>query len=105
MQLLRAGIWISVLLPISANAGEIYGTIRQGNNPVVGRSVYVSCGTRNSSPVTLNRYGSYRILAPAQGSCSLHMDGLQIGVQSYQRPARYDLEIRNVNGQARLVRR
>ena len=93
-----------ILLPVACVAGQIYGTIREGNRPVRNATVVVQCGSDRGEGRS-DQAGSYRVFVRQNGRCTLQLDAggqrveLRSAVFSYQNPVRYDLELlRTPNG-------
>lgn len=86
-----------LLLPTSVFAGQVFGTVKEGNNSVGANvTVEIQCGD-NKYPGQTDQYGSYKIYVPNPGSCVLRVlyknqsPPPEISVQSYADPQRYDL--------------
>jgi hypothetical protein len=81
----------------SAWPGEIFGSVRQGNSAVRAQ-VSVKCDGNSYGPVNTDNFGSYRLFVRERGQCTLTVDyqgqALTMGITSYERPMRYDVEVR-----------
>jgi hypothetical protein len=80
----------------STFAGEIYGTIREADQPAKGASLEVKIGDKTYSAVT-DEFGNYRVVVAETGKCQLviHFKDQSISgeVQSYWNPSRFDFSV------------
>ena len=87
-----------LLLPATLLGGPIYGTIRDGPNPLRSTAIEIACPdfAHPSSRVTskTDDSGSFRVNVERQGRCMLRIPGAtEIGVYSSEKPLRYNLEV------------
>jgi beta-lactam-binding protein with PASTA domain len=90
----------------TAQAGEIYGTVKEGGKPIkAGTKVEVKCAKGSYSAET-DKLGSYRLFAPEQGKCTLSVktsDGSpQMTVTSFEDSSRYNLVLEKKDGKSSL---
>ena len=90
----------------TAQAGEIYGTVKDGGKPVqAGTTVEVKCAKGSYSAKTDN-LGSYRLFVPEQGKCTLSVKSgavsPQMTVHSFEDSARYNLVLGEKDGKPSL---
>ena len=83
-------------------AGNVYGTIREANQPQPNISVSLKCGSDNVRGGT-DRDGVYRLFTKATGQCTISINYggtlINASVYSYDRPTAYDFDIvRQGNG-------
>ena len=88
-----------------AAAATIYGTIRQGSQPVTNAPVVLSCGGSEAATTNTDARGAYRLTTGRTGRCNLQIRGASTEVILYQDPIRYDFEIVGGGGQLSLIRR
>lgn len=105
----RALFAASLLAPLPAFAGQIYGQITaNGRSVPAGVQVTLACG---GSPLggRTDRFGSYQVFVPRRGRCeiTIHYGGARLtaGVVSYADPVRYNFDILQRGGERRLIRR
>jgi len=94
---------LSFLLPQSAAAGPLYGTVRMGPAPARNVEVSVACPgfgrpARAPAPVMTDARGSFSMLVPTSGRCEMRVrGGNQVGapfeVFVSNNPLRFDFEI------------
>jgi hypothetical protein len=97
------------LLPQSAWAGEVRGTIIEGGTPVPkGVGVKVQCGGGITYSDETDRFGSYRIFVSELGTCKLKVsfkgDSPTLEIESLEGSVRYDLVVER-HGTGYLLRR
>ena len=90
----------------AAQAGEIYGTIKESGKPIqAGTKVEVKCAKGSYSAET-DKLGSYRLFAPEQGKCTLTVKSgnvsPQMAVHSFEDSARYNLVLEKKDGKTSL---
>jgi hypothetical protein len=77
-------------------AGNIYGTIREGNRPLQGASVSIACGGERLGAQT-DPDGVYHVFARSTGPCEFAVvhNGrrMNTSVYSYDRPTPYDFDV------------
>ncbi|HEY6051450.1 MAG TPA: hypothetical protein VIZ58_09390 [Thermoanaerobaculia bacterium] len=93
----------------AAGAAEIHGTISAGGKAVAkGIAVKLECGAASSSTAT-DEFGAYSLKTAEPGDCKLALDykgsSPSIKVVVYDRPSRYDVEIREESGKVTLARK
>jgi len=104
--------WVIVFLLLSAGfaaAGEIYGTVTEGDKPLpAGVSVRLACGSASAEAAT-DAYGAYSVKVGATGKCTLAIPSLpgspSLAVNVYEKSARYDLAVTKSGGKATLSRK
>jgi hypothetical protein len=78
-------------------AGSVYGTIREGNRPLAGVPVSLTCGKEAPVSGTADTEGVYRLFTRATGACQLVVDlpgrRMSASVYSYDRPTAYDFDV------------
>jgi hypothetical protein len=110
MKILASSLFCFILLPESLHASQIFGTIRQGGNPLPNTTIQMSCGGRRHDGSS-DQYGSYSVYIPEKGKCSfsLIVNTNTVGpvdVFSYDDPVRADFDvIQDSNGRLVLRRR
>jgi hypothetical protein len=91
-------ISIILLIPALGWCGEIFGSVMVGDNAVRGAEGEVSCGGKSSGRFRTDNFGSYRLFVQERGPCTLtfYYQGiaLPLEITSYEKPMRYDLEVR-----------
>ena len=90
----------------TAQAGEIYGTVKEGGKPIkAGVKVEVKCG-KGSYTAETDKLGSYRLFVPEQGKCILSVRSgdvsPQMVVHSFEDSARYNLVLEKKDGKSSL---
>ena len=82
-------------VPIALHAGEVFGSVREGNQPVANVPVEIQCGTEKLPAARTDQYGAYSIYVPKPGACTLRVfynnQAPEIEIQSYASPQRYDV--------------
>lgn len=77
-------------------AGNVFGTIREGNRSIPNASVSMTCGKESDSKQT-DAEGVYRLFVRATGGCDLVVvlpgRRMTATVYSYDRPTAYDFDI------------
>ena len=96
------------LFPTAAFAGEVYGTLKEGDKPVGANiRVEIVCG-RNPYSAQTDQYGSYRLYVRDLGPCTLRVayknQTPELAIQSYSDPERYDFQLVPVSGRYVLRR-
>ena len=66
-------LFLGFTLARLAAAGNVYGTLREGNKPLSGASVVMTCG-KERVPGKTDTEGVYRVFARATGACQLLVD-------------------------------
>jgi len=89
-------ICLTVLCPISAFAGIIFGRLSENRQPVKGADITVTCGSDTSQTQTGDD-GAYSLRANEAGRCTLSVkykdQTVETEVFSYDQPTRYDFEL------------
>jgi len=93
----------------TVRAGEIYGTIVDGNKPVAaGVKVDISVGGKVCSTET-DKFGSYRtfVKEKGKGTLTVHVgeDPPSIGLVSFDKSTRYDWILETKDGKRTLRRK
>jgi hypothetical protein len=102
---------IALVLPITviAAAAEIHGTVSDNGRPV-GKGVVLKldCGVTIASART-DEFGGYSIKVGATGECTLSVDyknaNGSLKVTVYEKPSRYDIDLRVDGGKLALTRK
>jgi hypothetical protein len=104
------GLVAALLLPATADAGQVYGTIVSDGKGVNRASIEIQCG--KEAPVTgaTTGDGSYRINVPQQGQCTFTLpahDGKpSVMIFSSPNPSAYNFELtKGGDGKYELRRR
>jgi hypothetical protein len=100
-------VWL--ILASVAAAAEIHGTITEGAKPLSqGVVVKVDCGGASASGKT-DQFGSYSVKVAATGDCRLTLDykgaSPSLKVVLYDKPTRYDLQLKEESGKLTLTRK
>ena len=106
------GLCLALVLLGSAvvYAGQIYGTIVSGGQPLKDASIEIQCGNEAAVTGSTGGDGAYRINVPQQGQCTLVLpafDGRPSAtVFSAPNPASYNFELAKLpDGKYELRRR
>ena len=85
---------VSLSLAASAWAGEIYGTIKEGGQPVKKAPVEIKAPNNKAYPGSTDDLGNYRIIVAETGKCTItvQFNGQSAPgeVQSYPTPVRFN---------------
>jgi hypothetical protein len=97
------------LFATSALAGELFGTISEGEKPVAqGVKVEVAAGDKTYSTET-DKNGSYRIFVKEKGKCTLKVtykdQAPTFAAASFDKSTRYDLVLTQKDGKYTLGRK
>ena len=101
---------IVILLSVSsAIAGELFGTIAEGEKPVAqGVKVEVTAGDKTYSTET-DKFGAYRLFVKEKGKCLLKVYYKEqtpgFSVASYEKSTRYDFVLTQKDGKYTLERK
>lgn len=92
------------LMPATVLAGPLYGTIRDGPNPLKLKPIKVACPDFDHpsfhTDSQTDNSGSFRINVGPRGRCMLQVENFPpIPIYSSDNPIRYDFEV--VNGSLR----
>ena len=72
MERLISALVLICLAPLTADAGEVFGTILTDKGPVgEGATVAAKCGENAYGPATTDKRGAYRIVINEVGKCTL----------------------------------
>ncbi|HSV63739.1 MAG TPA: hypothetical protein VLH83_10385 [Chthoniobacterales bacterium] len=81
-------------LATSAWAGEIYGAIKEGSQPVKKALVEIKAPNNKAYPGSTDDLGNYRIIVEETGKCTITVQfngqSAQGEVQSYPTPVRFN---------------
>ena len=108
--IIRASIALLVLVG-PAFAAQIYGTLREGNRPLVGYDVSIICENKSHSKglATTDSTGLYRTYISENGKCTLQFSykgqSVTTDIYSFGDPTRYDYDLVQRNGTYVLQRR
>jgi hypothetical protein len=96
-------------LPLALSAAEIRGTVSEGGKPVAaGVPLKLDCGGTTASAST-DEFGGYSLKIAAGGQCKLSIDykgaSASLSVAVFEKPSRYDLELRQEAGKLSLARK
>ena len=87
---------ILLQLPVTAFAGQIYGSLTTGGAAVPKADIEINCGG-NVTRAATSSDGSYRANVPQQGRCTLTVASFpgrpSAAVFSYPNPAQYDFQL------------
>jgi|SRR5689334_3228294 len=104
-------VWsaVGVLAAALAGAAEIHGTVTDGGKPVPGGvAVRLDCGGATASAKT-DSFGSYSLKTASGGECTVAVDykggSASTKVTVYEKPSKYDLELKQEGGKWSLERR
>jgi hypothetical protein len=82
------------LFPGSSFAGEVYGTIKEGDKPVDKGTALEIKSTAKTYPAVTDEFGNYRVVVAEPGTCeiTIHFKDQSISgeIQSYWNPSRFD---------------
>lgn len=103
MRKLATILVVLLAVPTLASAGEIFGKISMGGNPVgEGTTVSAKCGDKSVPAVTTDKSGSYHIVLAATGKCTLTVthkgQSADVAVLSYDDAAQADLVLEVKDG-------
>jgi len=98
-----------VAVAAAGQAAEIHGTVSANGKPVPkGLAVKLDCGPASASTAT-DEFGAYSLKTAEPGDCKLTVDykgaSPSLKVVVYERPSRYDVEIREESGKVTLARK
>jgi hypothetical protein len=96
-------------LALGVGAAEIHGTVSEGGKTLPqGVSLKLDCGGTTGTAQT-DQFGSYSFKVAATGECVLSIEykkaNPSLKVRVYEKPSRYDLEVRDVAGKLSLERK
>ena len=101
---------LALFVPAVLYAGQIYGTIVSGGQPVKGAAVEIQCGKEAAATGSTAADGSYRINVQQQGQCTLSLPSYEgrpsAVVFSGPNPSLYNFELTKLgDGKYELRRR
>ena len=112
MRPLKAGLCLAFAFALSAvlSAGQIYGTIVAGDQPVKDTDIEIKCGEEAPLKGKTAADGAYRINVPQQGQCALtlptYADKPSAMIFSTPNPTLYNFTVvKNAEGKFELKRR
>ncbi len=90
-------------------AGEVFGTITEGNKPVAaGVKIEIAVSGKTYAAET-DKFGAYRVIVNEKGKCTLtlHVQDQtpSVNLFSYDRSTRYDWILETKNGKLSLRRK
>jgi hypothetical protein len=90
-------------------AGELYGTITDGNKPIASGVKIEFAASGNIYSTETDKFGSYRVFVKEKGKCTftLHVrdQSPTVGLVSYDNSTRYDWIMETKDGRLSLRRR
>ena len=109
MQPTAVCVVLVLLLPRTADAGQIYGSISEAGRAVAKTPVEIACEGIAAVKGSTSSDGSYRLDVPKQGRCTLTLPGYagrpSSVVFSYSAPSRNDFELVKTKNAYELRRR
>jgi hypothetical protein len=93
---------LTLLLPLVASAGALYGTVRSGGTPLVGSRIELACpsfaGRQTGTEVTSDGSGSFSLRVAANGRCEMrvqrgNLTGPAFDVYLSNNPLRFDFVV------------
>ena len=104
-----AVLWcLAAMWPVSAFAGNIFGSLFEKGRPAQGVEVTVTCGEK-IYPARTDEDGSYSLRAQEAGRCRFSVNykdqTADTEVFSYDQPTRYDFELVMEGGKYILKKR
>jgi hypothetical protein len=96
-------------LALGVGAAEIHGTVSEGGKALPqGVSLKLDCGGTTGTTQT-DQFGSYSLKVAGAGECVLSIEykkaNPSVKVTVYEKPSRYDLEVKDVAGKLSLTRK
>ncbi len=93
----------------AASAAEIHGTVSEGGKPLPqGVALKLDCGGATASAST-DQFGGYSLKVAGSGQCKVSIDykgaSASLGVAVFEKPSRYDLEVKQDAGKLTLTRK
>ena len=100
---------VLLALPLTLTAAEIHGTVSEGGQPLAqGVALKLDCGGTSASAST-DQYGGYSLKIAASGQCKLTIDykgaSASLSVAVFEKPSRYDLEVKQEAGKLSITRK
>ncbi len=101
--------FLALILAGALAAAEIHGTISEnGKSLPPGVAVKLACANASASAAT-DQFGGYSVKIDATGDCKLTVDykgaSPSLTVSVYEKPSRYDVEIKEADGKVILSRK
>ena len=94
MNMVRFILLALTLFAASSYAGEIYGTIKEGDKPVGKDTKLEIKSAAKTYPAVTDEFGNYRVIVVETGKCeiTIHFKDQPISgeIQSYWNPSRFD---------------
>jgi hypothetical protein len=99
--------WVGVALGVGA--AEIHGTVSEDGKPLPeGVALKLDCGGTSATAQT-DKFGSYSLKTAATGECVLSIEykkaNPSVKITVYEKPSRYDLEVKEAAGKLSLTRK
>lgn len=96
-------------LPLALSAAELHGTVSEGGKTVAaGVALKLDCGGTTASAST-DQFGGYSLKIAGSGQCKMTIDykgaSASLSVAVFEKPSRYDLEVRQEAGKLTLARK
>jgi hypothetical protein len=96
-------------LALGVGAAEIHGTVSEGGKSLPeGVALKLDCGGTTATAQT-DQFGSYSVKVAATGDCVLSIEykkaSPSVKITVYEKPSRYDLEVKDVAGKLSLTRK
>lgn len=109
---MRKGLFLSVCflgVALGVGAAEIHGTVSEGGKTLPeGVALKLDCGGTTGTAQT-DQFGSYSLKVAATGECVLSIEykkaNPSVKITVYEKPSRYDLEVKDVAGKLSLTRK
>jgi len=98
-------VCLALICPISAFAGNIFGSLTENGQPIKGAEITVTCGS-NDYQARTGDDGAYSLRANEPGRCTFSLkykaQTVETEVFSYDQPTRYDFELAMTAGKYTL---
>ena len=96
-------------LPLALTAAELHGTVSEGGKPLPqGVALKLDCGGATATAST-DQYGGYSLKVAGSGQCKLTIDhkgsSASLTVTVFEKPSRYDLEVKEDAGKLSITRK
>ena len=94
---------------LAASAAEVHGTLSENGKPLPGGvALKLECGSASAAAKT-DEFGSYSLKLAATGDCRLSVEykgqSASLKVTLFEKPSRYDVEVREEAGKLTLARK
>jgi hypothetical protein len=105
MRRLRRLWLVCVLVPVSVQAGQIYGSVIENGRALPNAAIRINCQAGGSAESQTAGDGSFRVNVAGEGRCTFTLTqyGASATVFSNVRPTQYDFELRRQGGTAQLL--